>query len=315
MMFNLFVRRLISAVPMVLLITFVVYLLVDLVPGDAATTLAGDSASAAQIEQTRQALGLDRSLVVRYVEWLGGVLHGDLGTSLYSSQTVTQILAERLPTTLSLTLVTMTIVVIVGLPTGIAAAVRPNTLIDRVLTAASSLAMALPPFIVGLALVIPLAILNPIFPATGYQPLMDGGVLAWLQHLILPAIAIATISTAELARQTRASLVDVLNRDFIRTTRAKGLREFSVVGKHGLKNAGVPIVTVLGLQVSRVLAGAVTVEFVFALPGLGTLAVSSVFSRDVPVILGIVMVCAVFIVVVNVIVDLTVGYFNPKVRT
>ena len=144
--------------------------------------------------------------------------------------------------------------------------------------------------------------------------MLTDGAGAWLQHLILPAIAIAAISAAELARQTRASLVDVLGRDFIRTARAKGLLQKAIVGKHGLKNAGVPIVTVLGLQVSRVLAGAVTVEFVFALPGLGTLAVSSVFSRDVPVILGIVMVCAVFIVVINVIVDATYGYLNPRVR-
>jgi peptide/nickel transport system permease protein len=214
---------------------------------------------------------------------------------------------------MSLTAVTMVIVVIVGLPTGVVAAVRANSWIDRALTAFSSLAMAVPPFIIGLILVLSLAILNPVFPATGYAPLADG-LMPWFQHLILPSIAVATISAAELARQTRASLVDVLGRDFIRTTRAKGLLKTNIIGKHGLKNAGVPIVTVLGLQVSRVLAGAVTVEFVFALPGLGTLAVNSVFSRDVPVILGIVMLCAVFIVVVNVVVDLTYGYFNPRVR-
>ncbi len=312
-MVNLIAKRIASAIPMLLFVSFFVYALVDLVPGDAAAVLAGDNASAEQIEQTRQALGLDQPLIVRYLDWLGGVVTGDLGTSLYSSQTVVQILGERLPVTLSLTFVTMLIVVAVGLPAGILAAVRPNSWLDRSLTVLSSVAMAVPPFIVALALVIPLAILSPIFPATGYSTLADGAG-AWLQHLILPAIAIAAISAAELARQTRASLVDVLGRDFIRTTRAKGLLRKTIIGKHGLKNAGVPIVTVLGLQVSRVLAGAVTVEFVFALPGLGTLAVSSVFSRDVPVILGIVMLCAVFIVLINVIVDATYGYLNPRVR-
>ncbi|QKT09495.1 MULTISPECIES: ABC transporter permease [unclassified Rhodococcus (in: high G+C Gram-positive bacteria)] len=312
-MLTLIAKRIASAIPMLLFVSFFVYALVDLVPGDAATALAGDNASAEQIEQTRQALGLDQPLIVRYLDWLGGALTGDLGTSLYSTQSVVQIIAERLPVTLSLTFVTMLIVVAVGLPAGIAAAVRPNSWLDRGLTVLSSVAIAVPPFIVALALVIPLAILSPIFPATGYAMLTDGAG-AWLQHLILPAIAIAAISAAELARQTRASLVDVLGRDFIRTARAKGLLQKAIIGKHGLKNAGVPIVTVLGLQVSRVLAGAVTVEFVFALPGLGTLAVSSVFSRDVPVILGIVMVCAVFIVVINVIVDATYGYLNPRVR-
>jgi len=312
-MLNILAKRILSAIPMLLFVSFFVYTLVDLAPGDAATTLAGDNASAAEIEQTRQSLGLDQPLIVRYLEWLGGVLKGDFGTSLFSSQSVTQILIERLPITLSLTAVTMVLVVLVGLPAGIVAAVRANSWIDRALTAFSSLAMAMPPFIIGLVLVISLAILNPIFPATGYSPLADG-LTPWFQHLILPSIAIATISAAELARQTRASLVDVLGRDFIRTTRAKGLLRSKIIGKHGLKNAGVPIATVLGVQVSRVLAGAVTVEFVFALPGLGTLAVNSVFSRDVPVILGIVMLCAIFIVVVNVIVDLTYGYFNPRVR-
>ncbi|NMM86540.1 hypothetical protein B2J88_19590 [Rhodococcus sp. SRB_17] len=312
-MLNLIAKRIASAVPMLLLVSFFVYALVDLVPGDAAAVLAGDNATPEQIEQTRQALGLDQPLIVRYLDWLGGALTGDLGTSLYSSQSVVHILGERLPVTLSLTLVTMLIVIAVGLPAGIFAAVHPNSWLDRTLTVLSSVAMAVPPFIVALALVIPLAILSPIFPATGYAPLADGAGV-WLQHLILPAIAIAAISAAELARQTRASLVDVLGKDYIRTTRAKGLLRSTIIGKHGLKNAGVPIVTVLGLQVSRVLAGAVTVEFVFALPGLGTLAVSSVFSRDVPVILGIVMLCAVLIVLINVLVDATYGYLNPRVR-
>ncbi|MBF4476769.1 peptide/nickel transport system permease protein [Rhodococcus rhodochrous J3] len=312
-MLNLLLKRLLSAIPLLLFLSFFVYLLVDLMPGDAAANLAGDNASAADIAALREQLGLDRPLVVRYIEWLGNIFSGDFGTSLYSSQTVTQILTERMPITLSLALVTMVIVVLVGLPLGIIAAMRANSLLDRTLTAFSSIAMAVPPFIIGLVLVIVLAISSPIFPATGYSPLGDGFV-PWFQHLILPAIAIAVISIAEVARQTRAAMVDTLGKDFIRTTRAKGLRSKQIVGKHALKVAGAPIATVLGLQVSRVLAGAVTVEFVFALPGLGTLAVNSVFSRDIPVILGIVMVMAVAIVIINLIVDMAYGYFNPRVR-
>lgn len=312
-MTTLLAKRLLSAIPLLLFLSFFVYLLVDLMPGDAATNLAGDSASPADIEALRSQLGLDKSLIVRYLDWLGNIFTGDLGTSLYSSQSVTQILMERIPVTLSLAVVTMVLVVVIGLPLGIFAAMRANSLADRALTAFASIAMAVPPFIIGLALVITLAISAPIFPATGYTPLGDG-IVPWLQHLLLPAIAIAAISIAEVARQTRAAVVDTLGKDFIRTARAKGLRTRQIVGKHALKVAGVPIVTVLGLQVSRVLAGAVTVEFVFALPGLGTLAVNSVFTRDIPVILGIVMIMAVAIVVINLIVDMANAYFNPRVR-
>ncbi|WP_235174901.1 ABC transporter permease [Tomitella biformata] len=313
MMATLLAKRLLSAIPLLLFLSFFVYVLVDFMPGDAAAGLAGDNATAAEIAAVQTQMGLDRPLFVRYVEWLGNVLTGDFGTSLYSSQSVSQILADRIPTTLSLTVVTMVIVILVGVPLGIIAAMRANSLLDRALTTVSSVAMAVPPFIIGLVLVITLAISSPIFPATGYAPLSDGFGL-WLQHLILPALAIAAISTAEVARQTRAAMVDTLAKDFIRTTRAKGLRTRTIVTKHALKVAGVPIVTVLGLQISRIFAGAVTVEFVFALPGLGTLAVNSVFSRDIPVILGIVMVMAVAIVLINLIVDMAYGYFHPRVR-
>lgn len=312
-MVTLLAKRLLSAIPLLLFLSFFVYVLVDLMPGDAAASLAGDNASEAEIASLREQLGLDRPLIVRYVEWLGHITTGDFGTSLFSSQSVAQILTDRMPVTLSLTVVTMVIVILLGLPIGIIAAMRANSLLDRALTAVSSVAMAVPPFIIGLVLVITLAISAPVFPATGYSPLGDG-FGPWIQHLILPSLAIAAISTAEVARQTRAAMVDTLGKDFIRTTRAKGLRPKQIVGKHALKVAGVPIATVLGLQVSRVLAGAVTVEFVFALPGLGTLAVNSVFSRDIPVILGIVMVMAIAIVIINLIVDLAYGYFNPRVR-
>lgn len=215
-MLNQIVKRLLSAIPLLLFVSFFVYSLVDLIPGDAATALAGENATPAAIEETRERLGLNEPLLVRYLDWLGSALRGDLGTSLFSSDSVVNILSNRLPVTLSLTLITMLIVVIVGLPTGVFAAMRANSLIDRALTAASSVAMAVPPFILGLILVILFAILSPVLPATGYTPVGEG-LGSWLQHLILPAIAIAAISGAELARQTRAAMVDTLGKDFIRT--------------------------------------------------------------------------------------------------
>lgn len=314
-MLTLVARRLLSAIPLLLFISFFVFVLIDLTPGDAAQTLAGEGATAAQIAETRTRLGLDDPLIIRYLEWLGAALQGDLGNSLYSSESVVNILFDRMPVTGSLALVSLFIVLVVGIPLGVIAAVRANSWVDRAVSAFASLSMALPPFVVGLVLVLLFGISLAWFPATGYMPIEEGGVLEWLRHLILPALAIAAISTAELARQTRGALVDILQTDFIRTLRAKGLTRTKIIGKHALKNAGVPIVTIFGVQVGRVLAGAVTVEFVFAIPGFGSLAVSSVNERDMPVILGVVLISAIVVLIANVIVDLSYGYFNPKVRS
>lgn len=314
-MLTLVARRLLSAIPLLLFISFFVFVLIDLTPGDAAQTLAGEGATAEQIAETRARLGLDDPLIIRYLEWLGAAVQGDLGNSLYSSESVVNILFDRMPVTASLALVSLLIVLFVGIPLGVLAAVRANSWVDRAVSAFASLSMALPPFVVGLVLVLLFGISLAWFPATGYMPIEEGGVLEWLRHLILPALAIAAISTAELARQTRGALVDILQTDFIRTLRAKGLTRTKIIGKHALKNAGVPIVTIFGVQVGRVLAGAVTVEFVFAIPGFGSLAVSSVNERDMPVILGVVLISAIVVLIANVIVDLSYGYFNPKVRS
>lgn len=314
-MLRLAVRRLLGAVPLLLGISLIVFLLLDLMPGDAAVVLAGEDASDAQIAATRERLGLDHSLPVRYIDWIGGAIQGDLGTSLYSSRSVTDTILERLPVTASLALVSMVIIVLVGVPLGILAARRPNSIGDRLLSAFASISMSLPPFVVGLLLVLVFAITLSWFPPTGYVSLEDGGSAEWLRSLILPSIAVAAIPIAELARQTRGALVDTLSTDYIRTVRAKGVREPAVILRHALKNAGVPIATVLGLQVNRVLAGSVTVEFVFAMPGFGALAVSSVIQRDLPIILGVVMVSAVIVVVVNVITDFSYGFFNPRLRS
>ena len=308
-------RRLLAAIPLLLFVSLFVFALLDLVPGDAARNVAGETATEEEVAATRERLGLNDPFFVRYFSWLVNALHGDLGTSLYSSEGVSSIIAQRLPITASLAVVALIMAIVVGLPVGILAAVRANSLVDRAVTALAALLMSVPPFVVGLILVIVFAINMDLFPATGYSEISDAGLGGWLQHLILPGIAIAAISAAEFARQTRGALVDTLGMDHIRTVRAKGLRRPMIIGKHALKNAGIPIATVVGLQVSRVLAGAVTVEFVFAIPGFGSLAVQSVNQRDVPVILGIVMVSAVVVIVANIMVDLSYGYFNPRTRT
>ena len=313
-MLKVLLRRLLAAIPLLLLLSLFVFVLLDLMEGDAAAAAAGENATPEEIEAARERLGLNDPLVVRYLVWLGGAVRGDLGESLLSSQSVSGLIAERIPVTLSLAVVTLVIAIVVGIPLGIAAALRANRLLDRVVTAAASVTMAMPPFVIGLVLVLIFAVNAPLLPATGYVAISDEGVGEWLRHLLLPALALAAISAAEFARQTRAALVDTLGQDFIRTVRAKGLRTPMIVGKHGLRNAGIPIMTVLGLQAGRILAGAVTVEFVFALPGFGSLAVTAVNQRDIPVILGIVMVSAVAVVIINTLVDVSYGFFNPRLR-
>lgn len=314
-MLKLVVRRALSAIPLLFVVSFLVFLLLELMPGDAATNIAGDNASPEKIADTRARLGLDDPLFTRYFHWVGSAIHGDLGQSLYSSNSVASIIRERLPVTASLALVAMALVVLVGLPLGILAARRPNSWGDRLLSAFASVTMSLPPFVVGLLLVLVFAVTYQVLPATGYLSIADGGLSGWLKQLILPSVAVAAIPVAELARQTRGALVDTLGSDYVRAVRSKGVRERDVLLKHALKNAGVPIVTVLGLQVSRLLAGSVTVEFVFALPGFGALAVSSVIQRDVPMILGVVVVSALIVIVVNIVTDLTYGFFNPRLRS
>lgn len=314
-MLNLVLRRLAAGAVLLFIVSAFVFLLLNLAPGDAAERIAGEGATPEQVEQTRDRLNLDDPVWVRYGVWVSGAVQGDLGTSLYSSEAVVNTLAGRLPVTASLALVSLTLTILIGIPLGVLAAVRSNSIVDRAVSALAALSMASPPFVIGLVLVVFFGVQLAWLPATGYAEIGDAGVVPWLEHLLLPAIAVAALPIAELSRQTRGALVDILEMDYIRTLRAKGLSRAQIVGVHTMKNAGVPIVTVLGIQVNRVLAGAVTVEFVFALPGFGSLAVSSVIERDLPIILGVVLVSALVVLVTNLLVDLSYGYFNPKVRS
>lgn len=313
-MIALALRRTLVAIPTLLFIGLAIFTLVEFVPGDVAFTLAGEGASAEDIAETRERLGLDDPFLTRYTEWLSHAVRGDLGSSLYSEEPVTDMLWQRLPVTASVALVAMFIIILVGVPLGFLAAANSNSLLDRLVSGAASLSMSLPPFLVGLLLVLTFGISLGWFPATGYRAIGERGVLSWLSHLWLPALAIASTSAAQLARQTRAAAMDVITMDYVRTARAVGLRRGRILLQRVLKNSGVPIATTLGLQASNILAGSVTVEFIFALPGLGGLAVNAVSQRDVPVIIGVVILSAVVVLVVNLLVDLSYYYFNPRLR-
>ncbi len=313
-MVQLIGKRLIALVPLLFLVSLMVFSLVMLVPGDPAVTIAGENATEAQIDATRERLGLNDPVVVQYGRWVGNALQGDLGESLFSSQSVTDSIRTRFPTTFSLTLGAVVVALAIGIPAGIIAATRQGTWIDRLTTLGATAGVAVPNYVLGLLLILFFAIWRPWLPATGYVSFSEdpGG---WLRHLILPAITLGTAGAAVVARQLRSSLYDVLQQDYVRTASAKGLRRSRVVLKHGMKNAAVPVVTVLGLQISFLLGGTVIVEVIFGIPGLGQLAISAVQERDIPLIQGIVVATTVIVVVVNLVVDLFYGYLNPRVRS
>ena len=312
-MLRLLLRRLGALVPLLLVVSVLVFGLVVLLPGDPAEAIIGENATREQLQAIRTELGLDEPLVVQYGRWLGGVVQGDLGTSLFTSYPVAEAIWSRLPVTVSLVGLALLLSVAVGLPLGVLAGYRRGSRVDRVVTVVSSVGVAVPNFWLGLVLVLVFSFALGWLPSTGYVGI-SASASQWLRYLALPAATLAAAGAAEVARQTRASLADVMQQDFIRTVRAKGMRTAATVGKHGLKNALVPVVTVTGLQVSRLFGLSVIVEQIFDLPGVGTLAIESVFKPDVPMTQGIVLLVTAVVLATNLLVDVSYGYFNPKVR-
>jgi peptide/nickel transport system permease protein len=309
------VRRLLISIPLLIAVSFFVFTLLNLAAGDPAVKMAGPGATHHQVLALRQTLRLDDPFLSRYLRWLGGAVHGDFGTSL--SQTQQPVFAEiwhRLGVTLSLAGVAMAMGLVLGTIGGLVSALRPNGLVDRLVAVASSVAVATPAFLIGLLLVIPLAIDRTWFPATGYIPLADG-VLNWFKALLLPATALAALPAAEIARQLRESLVATLDRDYVLAARMKGVRPRVVLLKHTLKNAAIPPVTVLGFRAAQLLGGTVVIERLFILDGLGALSIESVANQDQTMVLGVVVFFTAIVLLLNVLVDVSYFYFNPKLRT
>jgi peptide/nickel transport system permease protein len=310
---RLVLRRLITVIPVMLIVSVLSFALTSLVPGDAAATLAGPSATTDQVAAIRTALGLDQPVVVRYVEWLGHVVTGDLGRSLFTEQPVLAAIGERLPVTLTLAVGALVVAIVIGLPAGLFAGLNRGGWQDRLISSGAAGSLAFPNYFVGMVLVIVVAVKFGLLPATGFTPFEDGAG-DWLAHLVLPCIALGLVPAAVLARQLRGALVGVLGQDYVRTAEAKGLAEHQVVLKHALKNAAIAPITAVGTQFALVLGGTVIVEQVFGISGLGALVINAVQQRDIPLIQGIVLVAAVMVQVVNVAVDLSYGYLNPRVR-
>jgi peptide/nickel transport system permease protein len=302
-----------STIPVVLGIMLLTLLLVDLMPGDPAELLAGEDASPEAIARIRSELRLDEPLWTRYGHYVWVVVRGDLGRSPGSRAPVLDQISAAWPVTFSLALLGLLFAAVVGVAAGSLAALRRDRFADRAVTGVAAALQAVPPFVVGLALVIPFAVDRSWLPASGYVPFLDGP-WPWFRHLLLPAATLAMVPAAQLARQTRGALVDVLEQDYIRALRAKGLPERWVIGKHAAKGAATPVVTVLGLQVGAALGGAVVVELIFGLPGFGALALNAVLARDVVLIQGVVLVSAIAVLTANLVVDASYVFFNPRLR-
>lgn len=312
-MLRLTLRRLLALIPLLFIVTVAVWALLLLIPGDPALSIVGDAATPEQLEAVRAELGLNDPAYERYARWLGGVVQGDLGTSLFTSYHVTEAIVDRLPVTLSLVGMSFVLASLIGVVSGVFAATHKGRALDRLLTVGTSVGVAVPNFWLGLLLVTFLSMKLDLFPSGGYEGLLESP-LRWLHHIALPAITLAMAAAAEIARQMRASMIEVLQRDYVRTHRARGVPEGVIVGRYALKNALMPVVTVAGLQVARLFGLSTIVEQIFNMQGVGQLAVDSVFKRDVPMIQGVVLAVTVVVVLTNLAVDLTYGYLNPKVR-
>ena len=312
-MYTFLARRLLSTLPVLLVVAVLVFLMLRLPPGDPAAILAGDAANAEQIARIRETLGLDQPIIVQFGIWAGNLLSGDLGESFYYKQKVTTLIGQRLEPTLSLAALTIVIAVIVSVPLGVLAAWRFGSLFDRVLMGFSVMGFSVPVFVLAYILIWFVSLKLGWLPVQGYQRLADG-IWPYLRHLLLPAVTLSVIYVALIARVTRASVLEALGEDYIRTARAKGLPELRVLVRHALANAAVPIVTVIGIGIALLIGGVVVTESVYAIPGLGRLTVDAVLARDFPTIQGVILFFSFIYVLVNLLVDLSYVFLDPRIR-
>jgi len=306
-------RRIVATIPIMAIVAFLVFSLLYLAPGDPAAIIAGDQASPADVERIRIGLGLDRPFLVRFADWLWHIVNGDLGTSIITNLPVARMIGQRLEPTLSLMLLTMVIALLIAIPLGVLAASRQGSWVDHAAMMLSVLGFSTPVFVVGYLLVYMFSLQLDWLPAQGYSPLRDG-FGSFLQNLILPATALGLLYVALLARITRSAMLEVLSQDYVRTAKAKGLGQGSVLFTHALKNAAVPIITIAGIGFASLVGGAVVTETVFAIPGLGRLTVDAILQRDYPVIQGVVLLFSFLYVLINLGVDLLYTVFDPRIR-
>ncbi len=306
-------RRVASTIPVMGIVALFIFSLLYIAPGDPAAIIAGDQATPADVERIRAGLGLDRPFLVRFGEWFWHVLHGDLGTSIFTNLPVTKMISQRIEPTVSLMVLTLILSIGIAVPMGVLAAWKQGTWIDRLIMIFAVFGFSVPVFVVGYLLAYVFALQLDWVPVQGYTPIAQG-IGPWFANLILPSIALGGIYIALIARITRATMLEVLNQDYIRTAKAKGVGSRTVLFLHALKNAAVPIVTVIGIGVALLIGGSVVTESVFAIPGLGRLVVDAILRRDYPVIQGVILMFSFVYVLVNLCVDLLYTVFDPRIR-
>ena len=307
------VRRMLATIPVMGVVALFVFVLLRLAPGDPAAIIAGDDATVEQIAAVRTKLGLDQPMLTQLSIWLMNILRGDLGTSIFSGLPVTRLIVQRLEPTLALTVSTLLVAVLLAVPLGVLAAARARKLTDRIVMVLAVIGFAMPVFLVGYVLVFVFAMQLQWLPVQGYVPLEEG-FWPWAERLVLPSLALGITYMALIARTTRASMLEVLSQDYIRTANSKGLARGRVLLLHALKNASVPIVTVIGIGIALLISGVVITETVFNIPGLGRLTVDAIMKRDYPIVQGLIIVFAGVKVLVNLLIDISYAFLDPRIR-
>ncbi|SEC44651.1 ABC transporter permease [Paenibacillus sp. GP183] len=306
-------QRILSLIPVLLTVAFVVFFIIHLTPGDPAAVILGSDANPGDIEKLREKLGLNLPLYEQFFVWFIGLFRGDLGTSVFIKQPVLKIFMDHLGPTLSLSILAQGISILIAIPMGIIAAKKRGTIVDQSIMVFSLLGIAIPSFLLALLFAMLFAVKLHWFPVAGYKPL-NAGLVNHLKYLILPAVSLGLIQSAIIARMTRASMLDILNLNYIKTARAKGVKEILITYKHALRNAFIPILTVLGQTFGMLVAGSIITETIFNIPGLGQLIITSITQRDYQVLQGTVLLIALAYVLINLIVDLLYGVVDPRVR-
>ena len=306
-------RRILAVIPVMLLVAVFVFLLLRLAPGDPAAIIAGDMATPAQLERIREAMGLNQPLHIQFITWVGQLLRGDLGTSLISNTPVAAMIADRMGPTLAIALLTIIMSVLLAVPMGVLAAWKHRSAADYAVMAFSVLGFSIPVFVIGYIFILIFSLKLGWFPVQGYTPI-SAGLLPFLKNAFLPALTLTTIYVALIARMTRANMLEVLGEDYIRTARAKGAPERTVLFRHALRNAAVPILTVIGTGFALLIGGVVVTETVFNIPGIGRLTVDAILARDYPVIHAMILLTSFLYVLVNLLIDLSYSLFDPRIR-
>ena len=308
------IKKILTAIPVLFIVSIVLFLLLSVMPGDAADSMATADATAEEVEQLRESMGLNDPFYVQYFRWLTNVFRGDFGISLLNGASVTEKVVTRLPVTLELTLLAMLIAVAIALPMGVLSATHRNGILDAIASFVSMVGVAMPHFWLAMLLIILFAVNLNVLPASGFTPI-DESLADNLRRMILPAFSVGLGFAATVMRQTRSNMIDVLNADYISTAKAKGLSSGVIVWKHGVRNALIPVITVIGMQTGRLFGGAIVIETIFGLPGLGTAIVNSIYSRDYQMTMGCVMMVAVIIILINTVVDILYVVIDPRVRS